>query len=545
MKSKIYSVILFTCSLFFSTLYGQNTYNETNYSFRQFITSSGNYQVVTSQEYDKINMYLTYLDEVNEISDFTYSSVFSISLYFCDPKAKSESDLTTDIKMRYKSFPYKIKVDSLGRMKKSKFSHDCEIITYNVDNETYKIEKRNFYDEQLQHEMERKYSIRYRRYLLKKGDEIMDTLYCSVPYDNFQPVFFTVSKKDQTETLKLEAEWNNIVKIIERPDIINSINQKYGDRLLKEIFVDGDIYIYKVFFNAKPLVQNSKDVSYIIEQFIFSNKSPEQITSEILLKNVNFTHETCKITYTNYEFLKKVNLIDFYRTVSQEFIELYGVDYNKFIDLNLLNEPYNALKKNTNVNLAEYSAKYFLARFDKDSSFLTKEKFFITYKGDEIEIDNNKYPNNSYMPFGSKSFTSDQEIYTSNLDFNRFNYNPWQTFSESLPDIQHNLSNRFEDRVLEMKGELVAEQTNAANEQKAIKQLETKYGKKFVDAAMKGNIIVGMHEDLLEFPLQLWTFDRKTTGNSTQTYYFHSKIDSSTKMSVSISNKKVTNVYTW
>jgi hypothetical protein len=546
MKKTLNTLLVLLALLISTSNHAQNTtYNELNYSFRQYVTNAGKYHVVLQQNYDQVPLTVTYLDEVSELDNLTYSSVFSLSLYYVDPKAKSEADLSRSIKFRYDYFPYKVTIDTIGYLKKKWDRDEYETIIQSPDKKTLEFKKRNFNWEQLRHELDRSFGNKYRRYILKKNDVIVDTLYCSVTKEQFEPIFFTVKKLDELNLKQQESNWNKLMKEIQRPQLITEINQRFGERLLKDIFIDGELYIYKVFFNGKSIKQPASDRIFKIEQFIFSSVSPDKITKEILLKNVNYNNEICTITFNNFEFLKKVNLIDFYPRESQQILELYGVDYNKFIDLNMLTIPYNALKKNTNTNLAEYTNNYFLTKFEKDTSFITKESFFIRFDYDEIEIYNGKYVNNSYMMFKDNSFKSDELIYTSKLDFDRFNYNPWETFSESLVDINHNLANRCVDRVYEIKSELVTEQNNAANEQKSRKAVELKYGKKYVDEAMKGNIIVGMHEDLLDIPLRLWTFERKTTSNDTQTYYFHSKLDSSAKMLISVNNKKVTRVYTW
>jgi hypothetical protein len=151
------------------------------------------------------------------------------------------------------------------------------------------------------------------------------------------------------------------------------------------------------------------------------------------------------------------------------------------------------------------------------------------------------------MPFEPKDFSTSETIYASTLDFSRLNYRfyPWESISDNVVEINENIAFHCVERMYEIRNELSVAQNQVESDQKAVKELEVKYGKKYVDAAMSGNILVGMPEDLLEFPLRLWSVDRKTMSNGTQTYYFTSKLDSSTKLSVSVKSGKVTNVYTW
>lgn len=546
MKTKI-SIALITM-FFYSISYGQfkhvNRYNEGNYSLREFITSAGNYNVVTAQKYDKINLTLTYLDEVERIKDLTYSSVFSLSLYYSDPKAKSEADLSREIKSRYKWKQNKVSIDTIGLLKSTwRGGPILSVLTFDKGNQTYELTDRDLKAENLSGN-----EIGFRRYLLKNEEVVIDTLYCSVPSSKYKPIFFTLKTKDRSD------EWNKIVKIAKRPKIINSINQKYGERLLKEVFIDGDVYIYKVFFNGKPTVQNDKGVSFKIEQFIFSNISTEKMTSEILLKNVKLSNKYCKITFVSYELLKKINLIDFYPEKSQQIVELYAVDHGKFNDLSdsidLLTSPYNALKKNPNTNVDKYTNNYFLSKIEKDTSFLITGNLFMEFTPYELIIStiefsggskysNNNYSQNSYIELSS--FDSDELIYTSKLDFDKDSYDdPWKTFSESIVDIQQNVANHCVDRVYKIKSDFVSKKTDSANEQKVVKALETKYGKKYVDLALAGDIVVGMPEGLLPIPLKLWSITSRTKWKNGYRIYCTSKLDSSVKLSVYVVNGKVT-----
>lgn len=92
---------------------------------------------------------------------------------------------------------------------------------------------------------------------------------------------------------------------------------------------------------------------------------------------------------------------------------------------------------------------------------------------------------------------------------------------------------------------LMEEQSNSQRNSRALEKLYAKYGKKYVDEAVKGNIIVGMPLDLLSIPLKFWSFTNKTSYNNYYTLYFESKLDTSSKMSVSIKNNKVESVSTW
>ena len=279
MKQKMNTLLVLLVLLVTTINHAQNTtFNEMNYSFRQFVTNVGNYNVVLQQDYDKVPFTVTYLDEVSQLDNFTYSSVFSLSLYYVDPKAKTAADLSQSIKFRYNYFPYKVTIDTIGFLKKNRDRDEYETVIQSSDKKSFEFQKRNFNWEQLRHELDRSFGNKYRRYILKKDEIIIDTLYCSVTKEQFKPIFFTVKKLDETNFKQQESNWNKIMKEIQRPQLINEINQRFGERLLKDVFIDGELYIYKVFFNAKSIKQPTTGRVFKIGQYIFSSVSPEKIT---------------------------------------------------------------------------------------------------------------------------------------------------------------------------------------------------------------------------------------------------------------------------
>lgn len=65
--------------------------------------------------------------------------------------------------------------------------------------------------------------------------------------------------------------------------------------------------------------------------------------------------------------------------------------------------------------------------------------------------------------------------------------------------------------------------------------------KKYVDAAKKGDIIIGMHEDLAYFAMsRAWSITSKNIGDTFKIFHLKSKVLSSNRLKVTIKNKKVT-----
>lgn len=90
----------------------------------------------------------------------------------------------------------------------------------------------------------------------------------------------------------------------------------------------------------------------------------------------------------------------------------------------------------------------------------------------------------------------------------------------------------------ERREELAAKKEEVENK-KILVPLYAKYGKQYVDQAVEGNIIVGMHEDLLERPLKLWSITSRSLVPGGYILYCKSMLDSSQRLTVKVLNKKV------
>ena len=81
--------------------------------------------------------------------------------------------------------------------------------------------------------------------------------------------------------------------------------------------------------------------------------------------------------------------------------------------------------------------------------------------------------------------------------------------------------------------------------QEKIRKANKKYGKKYVDAAIDFDIIVGMHEDLLPYPLKLWSISSRSDFSNGYKLYLYSKLDTSVHLYIIVKNHKVSYVSVW
>ena len=82
-------------------------------------------------------------------------------------------------------------------------------------------------------------------------------------------------------------------------------------------------------------------------------------------------------------------------------------------------------------------------------------------------------------------------------------------------------------------------------EEREIRKASKKYGKKYVDAALDFDIIVGMHEDLLPYPLKLWTIKSRSDFKNGYDLYLYSMLDTSVHLYITVRNHKVSYVSVW
>lgn len=195
-----------------------------------------------------------------------------------------------------------------------------------------------------------------------------------------------------------------------------------------------------------------------------------------------------------------------------------------------------------------------LFKIDYDLNFPNSISF-QSFLNNKIIYDrgNDFFELNSKMPEAEKMFTRiDQNTIQfqskSNIDTRIDEY----PYNENKPILFFDkLTSQSKEQVYEQYAlELFAyfiERCNCSQEKiadnaedlKIKKTLYLKYGQKFVDAALEGNIIVGMPDDLLDIPLKLWTIDRRSQLAGGYILYCHSMLNTSKRLTIKVSNKKV------
>ena len=77
------------------------------------------------------------------------------------------------------------------------------------------------------------------------------------------------------------------------------------------------------------------------------------------------------------------------------------------------------------------------------------------------------------------------------------------------------------------------------------KDLIKKFGKKYVEEAQNGNIVVGMPEELLSIPLRVWNIKSSNQWERGYRIFCSYKFDTSKKLIVYVYDGKVRSLSTW
>ena len=85
----------------------------------------------------------------------------------------------------------------------------------------------------------------------------------------------------------------------------------------------------------------------------------------------------------------------------------------------------------------------------------------------------------------------------------------------------------------------------SAKKERIQKELISAFGKKYVDEAQKGNIIIGMPEALLHIPLRVWNIESNSEWKNGFRIYCTYKFDTSRKLLISVYDGKVSSISNW
>jgi hypothetical protein len=331
---------------------------------------------------------------------------------------------------------------------------------------------------------------------------------------HYQSLQLAVSNENNIELIKGEVELENI-------DSIWLVNQIY----YKDLYAKNEIaielitsatkvkdYFYTASYNAINDLENFNEynnLSYWIKEadLYLENK----ISTSTIYLQLSSSGKSI-----NLEIKEDIELLG-----STEAVHLrndYPLGYGQTLTSNVMTSapPYGLVlfDKTYDIRVDDINSTFVLFmsdfKFNKSYSQLTtKEKFLSSYPTEDLLF-------RSVTPYG---FTKQNVVkYFAYLAFDRF-----QSETESNQEA------------VEAK----------KKEEEEVKKLYKKYGKKYVDAALDFDIIVGMHEDLLPYPLKLWSIKSRSDFKNGYDLYLYSMLDTSVHLYITVRNHKVSYVSVW
>ncbi len=243
--------------------------------------------------------------------------------------------------------------------------------------------------------------------------------------------------------------------------------------------------------------------------------------------------------YTTLDLLKN-EIPDIFIDKS-DFSIRYSASENGIVSLNVVEKLYGKrIDDRTNV---EYKWKSYL---------VSSNNIFKRIDDFNVELFDQKYDTRvdepSYFSLINLDFTNrgsgSQEL---NLSKNTGGFVRYSKYGYGLKPIEVKKIMAYYPCVKFVRAmdKLLEEQENEIEKEKLIKQYSVKYGRTFVQQAFDGNVIVGMHEDLLPVALKMWKVNRKTLVTGGYYLYLYSPFDTSIHVFIKVLNKKVTYVGTW
>lgn len=366
--------------------------------------------------------------------------------------------------------------------------------------------------------------------------------------------------------------------------------KKYLKGYFSNIFPDNEIYLYDVIYDIN-IVGSDQKAKFVTTAI--SNTKENKL-------NIEDFYSTEKHKPTEFKYKSSVNI---YKLLTNPiFIDSISCIKNLKNDVSYWNEEDQDIRINKEVklmrqnlsNFTKFNSSYFTNKF-KDLSYfgdIEKKPYILKIKkenekGSVIGFEFNQYIQDrdyninhganlsietnetkvifKYMPqkmgnygysyddfnFNPKPITKEFDtrldslnfkfvfvdpLLLMNVDYNRQDYHYQKDVNNLIEfntkDCTKVLKEYYDYLQINNKQKLTD------NKDKEI--LYSKYGKKYVDIALEGNIVVGMPEGLLPAPLRLWQITSRTKWKNGYRIYCTSMLNSSSKLSVYVQNGKVT-----
>lgn len=433
---------------------------------------------------------------------------------------------------------------------------------------------------------------------IKNNETIKDILICGNIWDYYgRPIYFAFFKSELTKRIDNIKQHNLSLLSAKKEEDYGKI-KKSIEGFEKKLFPNDCLYLigvkYRIFdlkcryesddFNTK-FKQNNTIYNY---GFSLSNSNNKSDYLPVIERNAKLTEEDLKtncplkweVDSTWIE--KKIDIKDF-----KDLTEPYHlITFKSFSNsLSGLVEEENNAEINSILNDKSKAGQFdnweYWTKKVKDKDLININLFieFVPYsesetKGFGIKLYTKVDGDEKFYTIENKNFFNNVNYETYKLFDNNYNkiLNPNYTFTDVINPFLFDFKNSYKDyknRLYDIndsmlrkligleylerfKYRLIQDQErfnyNNDQENQKIKNekikigLIKKFGKKYVDLALAGNIVVGMPEELLPIPLKLWKITSRSNWKNGYRIYCTSLLDSSAKLSVYVGSGKVTMV---
>lgn len=242
------------------------------------------------------------------------------------------------------------------------------------------------------------------------------------------------------------------------------------------------------------------------------------------LYNKDYQNITALDNYSATE-LDKMSDVDYWETIMPK-----DEEFKKF-----LTESYIRLAFRVNVE------RYMNNSENNNSEFYLSKFVFDRIRG---SVCSNKYC--KYECNRSLKGTGEMDIKCS-LNWEGKQYNSDKYFYSSIDSeiLRNDLMNLLAEEFCRKSGVMNSDKKKKEKEEKYKNNLAMKYGLKYTEAAIKGEIIIGMPEDLMTIPLRAWNIDSSSEWTGGYWIYCKFKFDTSKRIRISVIDGKVSDISKW
>lgn len=432
------------------------------------------------------------------------------------------------------------------------------------------------------------------KYITEKSNEIFYICKLNINNDTSYGVF---SESDLDITNK-QKNYDFVINGNESLNLegIKTDAKKYLKGYFSNIFPDNEIYLYDVVYDIN-IVGSDQKAKFVTTAI--SNTKENKLNIQDFYSTEN--HKPIEFKYKSsiniYKLLSSPIIIDSITAIKNLQNSEFRYWNQEDQDIRINNEV-KLMKQNLS-NFTKFNSTYFNNKFKDLSYFGTIEKkpYILKVKkederGNEIGFEFNQYMQEGnydigrvnhgaklsietnetkvifkYMPqkmgnygysyddynFIPKSITREFDtrldslnfkfvfvdpLLLMNVDYDRKDYH-YQKDVNNLIDFN---AKHCSQTLKEYYDYLQTNNKQQTIDNKNKEILYSKYGKKYVDFALEGQMVVGMPEDLLVMTMNVWQITRRTNFQNGYGWDCYSKLDKSKKLTLRVTNKKVSYV---